>query len=453
MKSHRLPIIASLLLFACASPPSRSHAEARSTQPTTQAPAAAVSSDLITRWDERVIELARNEDGLLTLKGVRTAAMMHLAMHDVASALWGRYEPYSMEPAPSASGLSADDSQRALEAAAFAVVVDQFPDQRAVLEADLRHQPVDEGITDRPVELGRRAAASVLASREGDGWDTEAEYRWHPMGPGVYAEFEEHSGTPKGFVFGAGWAKARPFSLSSPSQFRSPPPPDVSSDAYSVAFHEVKDVGRFDSRTRSADQTHLALWWKDFAENSQNRLARQLVAEHGLDVVDTARLFALLNVSLFDAYVNVFDNKFEFNHWRPYTAIRWAENDGNPDTEADPDWDNLHHHTYAFPSYPSAHGAVCAAAMTVLADTLGDQTPFTMTTREVDIAGPFSGKMTMDPVTRSFDSFSDAAMECALSRVYLGIHFRYDSVEGNRLGARVGHQVIDNLLPPRRSKQ
>ena len=163
---------------------------------------------------------------------------------------------------------------------------------------------------------------------------------------------------------------------------------------------------------------------------------------------EAARMFALLNMSIYDAYVNVFENKFFYNHWRPYTAIRWAANDGNPETELDAEWDNLHQHTDAFPSYPSAHGTACASAMTVLADTFGDSHPFTMTTAEVDAAGPFSEKIPMLPPTRSFDSFSSAAMECALSRVYLGIHFRYDSVAGNELGHRIGRYAVQEFLEP-----
>lgn len=157
-------------------------------------------------------------------------------------------------------------------------------------------------------------------------------------------------------------------------------------------------------------------------------------------------MFALLNMSVADAYIACFDSKFAYNHWRPYTAIRWAANDGNPRTEADLQWDNTHRHTYAFPSYPSAHGSACAAAMTVLADTYGDRYSFSMPTREVNRAGPMSPMIAMDPPTRSFDSFPAAAMECAMSRVYLGIHFRYDSIAGKKLGAAVGQQVVSRFL-------
>ena len=237
------------------------------------------------------------------------------------------------------------------------------------------------------IAVGAAAAATILVQRANDGWNGEATYQWQPMGPGVYAEFNEHSGTPQGFVFGAGWAVAKPFALRSPSQFRSPPPPAIRSAEYTRAFEEVKEVGRFESTSRTADQSHLAMWWKDFAENSHNRLARSIVTDEQTDLWVAARLFALLNVSIMDAYISVFDNKFFYNHWRPYTAIHWAEHDGNRATRGDADWNNMHRHTYAFPSYPSAHGTACAAAMTVLANTYGDERYFKMSTPQVAAPG------------------------------------------------------------------
>ncbi|GMU65957.1 MAG: haloperoxidase [Acidobacteriota bacterium] len=400
-------------------------------------------------WNERLLAAAEAEDGFLTLKGLRTAAMAHASIHDALSAIHGRYRPLlGVGEAPGA------DSLAATAQAAFSIAVDQYPDRREEWEREQRAWlgRVPEGAAKQlGVAVGSAAAAAILESRRGDGWDGEVEYQWRPMAPGVYAEFAEHSGTPAGFVFGAGWAKARPFVLSSPDQFRSPPPPPIASDAYARAFDEVRRLGAFESPDRSQDETHLALWWKEFVESSHNRLARQLIAEEDLDLVEAARFFALLEMSIYDAYVAVFDNKFRYNHWRPYTAIRSAGHDGNPDTEPDPDWDNAHRHSYAFPSYPSAHGTACAAAMTVFATTFGDDRPIVMTTREVDRAGPFSGKIAMDPPTRSFPSFSAAAKECALSRVYLGIHFRYDSEEGTRLGGEVGSYVMAHALRPART--
>lgn len=399
---------------------------------------------LIAAFNQRVLAIAVAEDRLLTLKGVRTAAMMHLAMHDALNAIEPRYTAYAWrDTAPDADPVTA-----AVEAA-YTVAVDQYPDREAELAAERERRLAGmDGRAgyQRGLVAGKAAARAVLDRRRDDGWNREADYTWHPMAPGVYAEFHEHSGTPEGFVFGSGWATARPFFLERPDQFRSPPPPAIGSAAYAAAFDEVKAVGRHDSDVRTADQSHLAMWWKDFVENSHNRLARELAIASELDLWEAARLFALLNGAIFDAYVSVFDNKFHYNHWRPYTAIRWAAHDGNPRTVPDSGWTNLHDHTYAFPSYPSAHGCASAAAMSVLAAVFGDSTAFTMTIREVDRSGPLSEKILMDPPTRSFTAFSEAAMECSLSRVYLGIHFRYDSIEGFRLGNRVAEWAITGFL-------
>ncbi len=403
---------------------------------------------IVASWNQKVMEIAVAEDGLLTLKGVRTASMMHVAMHDALNAIQPKYSLFAYdELVPNANPIASAAQ------AAYEVAVDQYPDKQNDFEEELHkwlRQIENEESKEEGISLGKASALEILRARSNDRWNGEADYTWHPMSPGVYAEFNEHSGTPDGFIFGAGWAAAEPFMLTEPSQFRSPPPPEINSNQYTEAFNEVKEFGRFQSNVRTSDQTHLAMWWKDFVENSHNRLARELVISEGLNLWDAARTFALMNMTIYDAYVNVFDNKFFYNHWRPYTAIRWAANDGNPNTEPEADWDNLHKHTYAFPSYPSAHGTASAAAMTVLANTLGfgDEYEFTMTTKEVDKAGPFSGKVEMDPPVRSFDSFSEASLEASLSRVYLGIHFRYDSVEGHTLGTQIGNYASQNFLKP-----
>ena len=440
--SHAIPLLVLTLPQAgCADPAP----DSPTTLPTGDLPA-----DVVVAWNARILDVAEAEDGFLTLKGVRTASMMHLAMHDALASIDRRFQPWS-----EVEGAADVDPVAAANAAAHAVAVTQYPDQDSIFEVErTRWTPpgsTSEGAIDRAAVLGSRVAASVMATRGNDGWDADPAYAWHPMGPGVYAEFNEHSGTPEGFVFGAGWAEARPFVLDSASQFRSEPPPDIESNAYTRAFDEVKDVGRHASATRTPDQTHLAMWWKEFVEKSHNRLARELTRSDSLDLWDAARMFALLNMSIFDGYVASFDGKFHYNHWRPYTAIRWASNDGNPDTEEDPEWTNLHDHTYAFPSYPSAHGTVCGSAMTVLASVFGEDRPFDMTIREVDEAGPFSAKVPMNPPTRSFASFAAAADECGLSRVYLGIHFRYDSEAGVRLGRQIGRWALSRALSPTQS--
>jgi hypothetical protein len=378
---------------------------------------------------------------------------MHVAIHDALNAIQPLYSTYSFE----GKTAKADPISTAAQAA-YEVAISQFPDKKEVLEAELNKwlATVNDGDSKTVgINLGKEVASNILNTRYDDNWNGEANYTWHPMAPGVYAEFNEHSGTPQGFIFGAGWARARLFMLTSPDQFRSPPPPEINSADYTKAFDEVKEFGSYESEVRTKDQAHLAMWWKDFVENSHNRLARELVPRENLNLWEAARVFALLNMTIYDAYVNVFDNKFHYNHWRPYTAIRWAANDGNPNTEPNPEWNNLHKHTYAFPSYPSAHGSASSAAMTVLANTLGtgDEYNFVMTTEEVDKAGPFSGKIKMAPPTRSFKSFSQAGLEASMSRVYLGIHFRYDSEEGHKLGTKIGNYANQNFLRPLESPE
>lgn len=406
-----------------------------------------INADLASEWNKEIIETAIAEDNLLTLKGVRTASMMHLAMHDALNAIVPKYTHYAYQ-----DKVSDVDPVAAAAYAAYSVAVNQYPDKKDAFKKLLSKSIIntDNESKLKAKALGEATAKAILDKRKNDNWNAESEYTWHPMAPGVYAEFSEHSGTPEGFVFGAGLAIAKPFMLPKQDYFRAPPPPEINSDTYTKAFNEVKELGSYNSKTRTTDQAHLAMWWKEFGESSFNHLLRDLIAKENPNLWDAARTFALLNMAICDAYINVFDNKIHYNHWRPYTAIRWAANDGNNNTAPDLEWNNLHKHTYPFPSYPSAHGEASTAATTVLANTFGkgNDYKFTMTQKEVDSAGFFSGKMKMDPPTRTFNSFLEAGMEAAMSRVYLGIHFRYDSEEGYKLGRKVGNYATDNFLKP-----
>jgi hypothetical protein len=394
------------------------------------------------------MEWAVAEDGLLTLNGVRTEAMTNIAIHNALNAIKPVYTSYGYKgSSPNANPYAAAAQ------AAYEVAKASFPKKEQELKQllDTSLSSIENNKSkETGIQLGKETASKILQSRKNDSWNGEANYTWHPMAPGVYAEFKDHSGTPEGFIFGAGWAEAKPFMLSSQGQFRSPPPPEINSAAYTKAYNEVKKYGSTKSEVRTKDQSHFAMWWKEFVEKSHNKLARELILKEKLNLWEATRSLALLNMTIYDAYVNVFDNKFHYNHWRPYTAIRWAAKDENPDTDADENWNNMHQHTYAFPSYPSAHGTASSAAMRVLSNTLGtgDSYAFIMTTKEVESAGPFSEKVQMNPPTRSFSSFSEAGLEASVSRVYLGIHFRYDSEEGHLLGNKIGDYANDNFLIP-----
>jgi PAP2 superfamily len=383
---------------------------------------------LVVVWNRTVNEIAFAEDQFFTFKGIRAHAMMHIAMHDALNAVLPLYRQFAYR----GNDFFADPIAAATQAA-HDVVLSQYPGQQARLGAELADWL--SGIPDGPVKargitLGRQSAAAILALRMNDGWDFQGTYTFSSE-PGAYQT------TPpwNGFVFQPGFRFARPFGLRAPDQFRPLPPPELDSRQYAEAYNEVKDFGRNNSAVRTLDQTRYAIWWMEFTDGSVNRLARQLVPERGAHLWRAARMFAALNMSMFDTYIAVFDSKYEYNHWRPYTAIRQAASDGNRATEADSSWEPLRT-TPPHPDYVSAHSAACGASFEVLKREFGDHVSFTMETTTAPPEMP----------TRSFRSFSAAAAECADSRVRLGWHFRYATSRGLALGRAVAGWLAENHL-------
>ena len=280
------------------------------------------------------------------------------------------------------------------------------------------------------IVLGRAAAAAVLAQRVGDGWDATGTYEFGE-GPGRY----QTTPTWNGFVAHPGFRSAKPFVLDYPHQFRPPPPPPLRTKAYARALREVQEYGAAGSTRRTNEQTAYAIWWMEFAEGSVNRLARQLSTDRRTHLWKVARMFAHVGVALYDTYIATWDAKYAYDHWRPYTAIRAADTDENPNTQPDRDWEPLRP-TPPFPEYSSAHAAACAASFGVLADVFGRDVPFTMETTTAPPGMP----------TRVFDSFGAAAAECADSRVRLGWHFRYATNAGLELGERIARYTLTHAL-------
>jgi hypothetical protein len=392
------------------------------------APPRTKGAQLAVAWNRLAYDIAFAEDEFLTFKGHRAFAMMHLAMHDALNTIDPAYQRYAY----SGERVAGDPTAAAAQAA-YRVLVSQYPDQRMKLDGELAswlEAVPNSSLKDRGVDLGNAAATAILALRKGDGWDTQGTYAF-VAGPGQYQT------TPPwdGFVLQPGFRAAQPFALTSASQFRPPPPPALASAAYAEAFDEVKAYGAANSQVRSADQSGYAVWWMEFSEGSVNRLARQLLQDRRVDLSSANRMFAYLNMALLDVYIAVWDSKYEYNHWRPYTAVRQAAKDGNPATSPDPSWQPLRP-TPPFPEYASAHAAGCAATFTVLARIFGDDGTFTMETLTAPPGMP----------TRSFTRFSQAANECADSRVVLGWHFRYATDEGLKLGSRVADYMLVNYL-------
>src|SRR5262249_40773437 len=236
------------------------------------------------------------------------------------------------------------------------------------------------------------------------------------------------------------WPDVTPFALSTGAQFRPGAPPALDSAEYAAAFNEVKSLGRVDSTTRTAEQTQIARFWNDglgtaFAMGYWKRSAQPLATDRGLSLVQDARLFALLNIAEADAQIACWDAKYNYNLWRPVTAIRAADTDGNPDTDPDAGWTPLLV-TPNFPSYTSAHSTLSGAAAEVLPSLFGPDHHFPVS------ADGLPG------VTRSFDSFAAAAAEAGQSRIYGGIHYQFDNQNGQQLGRNVADYIVDGFLEP-----
>jgi hypothetical protein len=390
-----------------------------------------LGAEVIVSWNSLAHDIAFAEDQFLTFKGQRALAVMHLAMHDALNAIVPIYETYAFHEGRRLAHPIAATAQ-----AAHDVLLSQYPDQRAALGDQLSrwlsHVP-NGALRDRGVALGRAAAAAVLAQRGGDGWDFAGTYTFGD-------DVGQYQTTPpwNGFVAQPGFRFAKPFVLETPDQFRPSPAPASKTKAYARAFREVKEYGAAASAHRTEEQTGYAIWWMEFAEGSVNRLARQFVTERQMHLWRAARMFAHIGVVLYDAYVATWDAKYVHDHWRPYTAIRSAQLDDNPNTTPDASWESLRP-APPFPEYSSAHAAACAGSFGVLAQTLGDRVPFTMETTTAPPGMP----------VRSFDSFSAAAAECADSRVRLGWHFRYATEAGLVLGQRIARYVSRHALRAR----
>jgi hypothetical protein len=388
------------------------------------------TGSVIVEWNQLAYEIAFAEDQFTTFKGQRALAMMHLAQHDALNSIARRFEPYA------ANGRRAPEASPTAAAAQAArqVLLAQYPAAQGEIDALLTEQLASvAGDTRRKnlgIELGRAAARSILELRNNDGWEVAGSYEF-VTAPGAYQT------TPpwKGFVLHPGLADAKPFMLKTTAQVRPPAPPPLASRAYARAFEEVKTFGALASTVRTDDQTAYAVWWMEFSEGLVNRLARRLATEKKLELWEAARLFALMNAALVDTYVAVWDSKYEFNHWRPYTAIRQAASDGNSGTQPDLRWESLRP-APPFPEYVSAHAAGCACTFAILAREFGQNMFLTLDSLTAPPGMP----------TRSFKSFRAAADECADSRVRLGFHFRYATDAGQKLGQRTAKYAIEHYL-------
>lgn len=426
--------VLALLAAAVACTPARAGQENQQ-RPTPQSWCADDCDRVITEHSLGAFQVIKAADGYQDpMAASRSLAMMHLAMHDAVNAVRPRYRPYALSPAP--KGSSAADPAIAAAIAAHDVLAALYPQApaKALLAARLEQTLLDAGVgpsLEAAKTVGEAAAAAVLAKRAKDGSAGKEPYV-EGTAPGRYRF------TPP-FTFAAAphWRNVTPFALTSPSQFRTEPPPALTSEAYRRDFEEVKRVGGKNAGSaRTSDETSYAAFWYEFSDIGWNRVARVVSARVKQDLWDRARTFALLNMAMADAYIAGWDSKYHYDTWRPVTAIRAAETDGNPDTKPDPTFDPLLV-TPPVPDLPSTHSALGMAAATVLAGAFGgDEVPFSFASPSALPAHP----------VRAFRSFSEAARENADSRVKAGLHFRFATKAGLELGEQIGRHVNRTAL-------
>ena len=383
---------------------------------------------LIVSWNETAYRIANDHDGFMSFIGVRALAMTHLAIHDVLNTLEPAFQRFLFHGESEAVSPIAASSQ-----AAFEVLLVAYPNRKDTLEKVLNHwlSKVEDGeAKEEAIRLGKTVALQLIAHRDGDGHEKNGQYT--PMTkPGDYQY------TPGfDYVWKPDFSYATPFVLDSVTQFRSPAPPSLDSKAYLASFDEVKAYGGKVSQVRTEDQTHFAHWWAEFGEHSWNRLGRIIAKDKKMTGVATNRMFALINVALYDLYLVSFDSKYHFDTWRPYTAIREADKDNNPDTKAEADWEP-EMMTPPWPEYPSAHAAVGASGATILSAILG--------TSKYSFTMPSTTALEAQP-NRSYKDLMKASDDCADSRIMNGFHFRFATEEGKIQGKKVAEFVLSNIL-------
>jgi hypothetical protein len=381
------------------------------------------AADEVTDWHEHMLTTLISA-GVNPAVSTRDAALVSAAVFDAVNGVERRYESIHV-PADAPRGAS---KRAAAVQAAYAILLARFPAQESSLTAkrtaSLEAIGSGESVA-RGVEWGQDVAEAILAWRSTDGFTpTPAAYTganetgiWRP--------------TPPAFASGLvpQFATMTPWAISSPDQFRPAAPPALDSEQYTEDFLEVKAMGSLGSELRTADQADACLLWHNSsATYLWNRVALDLVAGTDNDLSDNARLLAMLNLAVADAIIACWDSKYVYEYWRPITAIRLADTDGNDDTLVDALWAPLVG-TPPHPEYTSGHSSASGAAATVLADYFGEETSFDVKSH------------TNNDWFRSFSSFSAAQDEVADARVFAGIHFRTACEAGRVIGAGVAEVV------------
>jgi hypothetical protein len=384
------------------------------------------AADIVTDWNEKALTTMAAQRVTGGVIPARTLAMVHSAMFNAVNSVTKSYRLVLVASLPDAPDASLEV---AAHAAARRVLAELYPKEKAALDATF--DAAVAKIPDGPAKLsglaaGEKAALAVLAARNTDGFDSPNTYR--PVtSPGVYV--------PTAPLVMSHINGIKPFALKSISQFRPGPPPALRTRLWARDYNETKELGAINSTKRTPWQTETGRFWVLSGALAWNEAARELSASKPLPLPQSARLFAHVNIALTDAFLAIFDAKYHYNFWRPITAIRNGDRDGNDATERDPGWTPLIT-TPLHPEYPCAHCVCDGVAGAVLKSVFGSGTlpEFTLTYAE------------MPGVTRKYTSIQQLEDEVAMARIWGGVHYRTSNEVGNAIGKKVGEYVLQNYL-------
>lgn len=397
----------------------------------------AMQEEVILQWNRVLMEtILTPGQHPATIMPVRSYSIMHAAMFDAVNSIEGSHTPY-LTDVPGSQNASV---RAAAAQAARDVLVGLYPTRVAIFDAELAVslQGIEEYRAQQGIRVGQIVAERILAVRATDGWNAPPPAyvlpatpgNWQPVAPANAAATFTH------------YPSVLPFAINSPGQFAPGPPPSMTSAQYAADLNEVKEIGAVNSATRTADQTQVARLWANVGTPTNflfvwNNVARTVSEARSLSTVERARLFALTNIALHDTLQVTFASKFHHGLWRPLTAIRRADEDGNANTVADPAWLSLIP-SPPYPSYAGNMAGIGTSQSTILAQFFGRD--------DISFQHTWAGA---GGATRSYAGFSVMADEQARARVYGGIHFTFDNVAGQSVGRNVANYIFANVMRPR----
>lgn len=390
--------------------------------------------DPVVEWNRVLLVIVRTPGAQSpTIHPTRSFAILHAAIYDAVNNIDRTHRPYLVR----FEDISRKASEAAAaDAAAHDVLVALYPQFQTILDAQLEQMlaTIPAGVDkDHGIRLGEMVADATLDARNDDGSSVQPAPLFFGSWPGQFQSPPPNFLAPQ-FTE---WSRVIPFALVEANQFRSGPPPELTSKTYTKAFNELKSLGIANSETATADQALTGRFWNGAIQNYWNEIAQTAALAHMLSLPESARLFALLNLAFADDVIAFYDAKYTYDFWRPVTAIRAAETGKNPNTNADANSLPQVGKTTPDPSYPGAHAVISASGAFVLKSFFGRDRFNFQVTSEV-----------MPGAERSFTSFSAAEREATLSRIFAGVHFRSDLTTGSELGENVADFVFDFFLQP-----